>query len=188
MTFVFGLFRQFGSCFWSFQTIWQLLQVFLDNLAVVVGLFRQFGSCCRAFQTIWQLLQDFLDNLAVVVGLFRQFGSCCRAFQTIWQLLQVFLDNLAVVVGLSRQFGICCRAFQTIWQLLQVFLTQKDKHNIRPLSKNIKFICICCETGQQSSPKALFFLPVSKAHTNKLYIFQQCTYIVYIHMQLLIFI
>jgi hypothetical protein len=46
-----------------------------------------------------------------------------------------FIDNLAVALG---------------------FLTLRDKHNIRKLSKNIQFICTCCETGQET--KSLFYL------------------------------
>ena len=42
------------------------------------------------------------------------------------------------------------------------FLTLYDKHNIRTLSENIKFICTLCETGQKSSQKVLAFLSVSK--------------------------
>jgi hypothetical protein len=42
------------------------------------------------------------------------------------------------------------------------------------LSENIKFISTHCETKQRSS------LSVYEARTNKLYIFRQCTYIVYI--------
>jgi hypothetical protein len=37
-----------------------------------------------------------------------------------------------------------------------VFLTLQDKHNIRTLSLNIKFICNRCETGIKSSPKARY--------------------------------
>ena len=59
------------------------------------------------------------------------------------------------------------------------FLTLQDKHNIRTLSLNIKYICTRCETGLKSSPK-LAILPVSKARTNKFYIYRQCTYIVYL--------
>jgi hypothetical protein len=36
------------------------------------------------------------------------------------------------------------------------FLTLQDKHNIRTLSLNIKFICTRCETGLKSSPKARY--------------------------------
>ena len=36
------------------------------------------------------------------------------------------------------------------------FLTLQDKHNIRTLSVNIKFICTRCETGMKSSPKARY--------------------------------
>jgi hypothetical protein len=36
------------------------------------------------------------------------------------------------------------------------FLTLYDKHNIRTLSENIKFICTLCETGQKSSLSARF--------------------------------
>jgi hypothetical protein len=36
------------------------------------------------------------------------------------------------------------------------FLTLQDKHNLRTLLENIKFICSSCETGQKSSPKARF--------------------------------
>jgi len=32
----------------------------------------------------------------------------------------------------------------------------QDKHNIRTLSLNIKFICSRCETGLKSSPKARY--------------------------------
>ena len=64
-------------------------------------------------------------------------------------LFLLFLDNLTVVFS--------C-------------LTLQDKHNIRTLSENIKYIC-----------KRLAFLPISKTCTNKSYIFQQCTYIVYLY-------
>jgi hypothetical protein len=36
------------------------------------------------------------------------------------------------------------------------FLTLQDKHNIRTLSLNIKFICTRCETGLKSLPKACY--------------------------------
>ena len=49
-------------------------------------------------------------------------------------------------------------------------LTLQDKHNICTLSENIKYIC-----------KRLAFLPISKTCTNKLCIFRQCTYIVYLY-------
>jgi hypothetical protein len=55
------------------------------------------------------------------------------------------------------------------------FLTLRDKQNIRTMSENVKFICNRCETGQQISSS----IRCSKAHTNKLNIFSQCTYIVY---------
>jgi abortive infection bacteriophage resistance protein len=60
------------------------------------------------------------------------------------------------------------------------FLAFQDKHNIRALLENIKFICTRCETRQKFSPKALTVLPVSKATTNKFDIFRQRMYIVYI--------
>ena len=59
-------------------------------------------------------------------------------------------NNLAVVLG---------------------FLTLQDKYVYK-----IKYIYTRCETGQKSSPKACF----PKACTNKLYMFRQCTYILYI--------
>ena len=62
---------------------------------------------------------------------------------------------------------------------LLTFFTLQDKHNIRTLSLNIKFICTRCETGLKSSPKARYSA-VSKARTNKFYIYRQCTYIVYV--------
>ena len=39
---------------------------------------------------------------------------------------------------------------------LTSFFTLQDKHNIRTLSLNIKFICTRCETGLKSSPKARY--------------------------------
>jgi hypothetical protein len=36
------------------------------------------------------------------------------------------------------------------------FMTLQDKHNIRTLSLNIKFICTRCETGLKGSPKARY--------------------------------
>jgi hypothetical protein len=66
--------------------------------------------------------------------------------------------------------------------------------NIRTLLENISIVkkykihLHLLRNRTAKLAKGSFFLPVSKAHTNKLYIFQQCTYIVYIHMQLLIFI
>ena len=71
-------------------------------------------------------------------------------------LFQIFSDNLEVVLD---------------------FLTLQDKPNIRTLSLNIKFIYTRCETGLNSEPS---ILPVSKARTNKFYIYRQCTYIVYL--------
>jgi hypothetical protein len=38
------------------------------------------------------------------------------------------------------------------------FLTLQDKHNIRTLSLNIKFICTRCETGLKSSRKLFVLL------------------------------
>jgi len=52
-------------------------------------------------------------------------------------------------------------------------LILQDKHNIRKLSLNIRLIY----TRQR-----LGFLPVSKARANKLYLFRQCTDIVYIQL------
>jgi len=63
-----------------------------------------------------------------------------------------------LVSAIFRQFGSC-------------YLILQDKHNLHTLSLNIKLIC----TRQR-----LAFLPISKACTNKFYIFLQCTYIVYI--------
>jgi hypothetical protein len=59
------------------------------------------------------------------------------------------------------------------------FLTLQDKHNICTLLENINFICTHCETGQKRHQR-LVFLSLSKACTNNLYIFRQCTYVVYI--------
>jgi hypothetical protein len=56
------------------------------------------------------------------------------------------------------------------------FLTLRDKQNIRTMSENVKFICNRCQTGQKTSSS----IRCSKAHTNKLNIFRQCMYIVYI--------
>ena len=53
-----------------------------------------------------------------------------------WRLFLLFLDNFAVALG---------------------FLTLQDKHNIRTLSENIKFICQRCDTGLKSLPKTRFF-------------------------------
>jgi hypothetical protein len=66
-----------------------------------------------------------------------------------------------------RQFGGCFG-----------FLILQDKHIIRTFLLNIKLICTRCETGQESSPKAVF-LPVSKVRINNFFIFRQCMYIVY---------
>ena len=37
--------------------------------------------------------------------------------------------------------------------VLDILTLQQDKHNIRTLSVNIKFICTCHETGQKSLPE-----------------------------------
>ena len=74
------------------------------------------------------------------------------------RLFLLFLDTLVVVLD---------------------FLTLQDKHNIRTLSDNIKFICNRGEPGERNAGQRLAFLSVSKAYANKLYIFQQATYIVY---------
>jgi hypothetical protein len=63
------------------------------------------------------------------------------------------------------------------------FLTLQEKCNIGTLSEDITFICTCCEAGRKTHQR-LAFLPVFKPHTIKLYIFQQCTYIVYISTSL----
>jgi hypothetical protein len=55
------------------------------------------------------------------------------------------------------------------------FLILQDKHNLRTLSLNIKLIALAAK----QSRKRLAFLPVSKACTNKVYIFRQCIYIVF---------
>ena len=43
---------------------------------------------------------------------------------------------------------ICC--------CFRFFFTLQDKHNIRTLSENVKFICTRCEIGQKSLTKACF--------------------------------
>jgi hypothetical protein len=45
-------------------------------------------------------------------------------------------------------------------------MSLQDKHNIRTLSENIKFICT--PAGKQDNRQWFSFLPVSKARTNKL--------------------
>lgn len=58
------------------------------------------------------------------------------------------------------------------------FLSLQEKENIHSLSVNIKLICVRYETatGQKGELKTkLTFLPHSKARTNLLYIFRQCT-------------
>ena len=66
------------------------------------------------------------------------------------RLFLLFLDNLAAIMVVSTLEG--------------------------KLLENIK--CIC--TSLRNRTKRHDFLPVSKARTNKFYIFRQCTYIVYI--------
>jgi hypothetical protein len=92
-----------------------------------------------------------------------QVPDSCRATVTVY--VPINLIQTMLVSALFRQFG-------------SYFghLGLQNKQNIHILSVNIKFICICCETGQ----KSLLCLHVSKACTNKFYISRQCTYIVYI--------
>jgi hypothetical protein len=70
-------------------------------------------------------------------------------------------------------------------QQLSVFvldlLILKDKYNIRTWSLNVKLIWTRCKTTRKAHQR-LVFLPVSKAHANKLYIFRQCTDIVYVYL------
>ena len=53
------------------------------------------------------------------------------------------------------------------------------EHNIQILFENISFICTRYEHRTENFTKMLPFLHVSKALSNKFYIFQQCTSIVY---------
>ena len=59
--------------------------------------------------------------------------------------------------------------------VLEILILQ-DKHNIRTLSLNIKINLYSLRNKHEK----LAILPVSKARTNKFYIYRQCTYIVYI--------
>jgi hypothetical protein len=71
-------------------------------------------------------------------------------------IVLLFVDNMAVVLD---------------------FLALQDKHNIHCM-----YIVSKCQINSlQNSPEKLAFLPVFKACTNKLYIFQECTctYILY---------
>jgi hypothetical protein len=49
-----------------------------------------------------------------------------------------------------------CIVVKIICLVFPTFLTLQDKHNIRTLSLNIKFICTRCETGLKSSLFCLF--------------------------------
>jgi hypothetical protein len=67
---------------------------------------------------------------------------------------------------------------QTLFYSSATFLTLQDKHNIRTLSLNIKFICTRSKQAWKARQR-LAILPVSKARTNKFYIYRQCSWKVY---------
>jgi hypothetical protein len=69
------------------------------------------------------------------------------------RLFQLFPDKLPVVLDL---------------------LILQDKHNIR------NAFALAAKQARKAHQRIAFLL-VSKARTNKLYIFRQCTYIVYVH-------
>ena len=71
-------------------------------------------------------------------------------------LLQLFSDNLAVVLD---------------------FLILQDKHKYTYIVVKYKINLRLL----RSSVEKLAFLPISKARTNKFYIFRQWTYFIYIH-------
>jgi hypothetical protein len=60
-------------------------------------------------------------------------------------------------------------------------LTLRDKYNICTSSENVRLFYTRCETGHKTRQKYVFFLPVSKACTNELYIFRQYTHIVHLY-------
>jgi len=64
--------------------------------------------------------------------------------------------RMTLVSAPFRQFGSC----------FELFLVLQDKHTLRTVSDDIKFVCTSCEKEQESSPKTRF-LPVSKARANK---------------------
>jgi hypothetical protein len=57
-------------------------------------------------------------------------------------------------------------------------VTARYKHNIRTLTRNIKFIGTRLETERKPYQR-VDFLPVSTAPTYRFYVCRQCTYIVY---------
>jgi hypothetical protein len=151
---------------YSFSSIWS------DSCRTAVRI-----SCtCYIWGVKWHWLDNFLFYAVIDQNIVFLVSDSCRTTvrncnrtkpfseDTItilleWRLILLLLDNLAFVLR---------------------FLILQDEYNIHTIFDNIKCLCTCCETGQKRFPKALFFLPVSKAHTNTFYIFQQCTYIVYI--------
>jgi hypothetical protein len=78
-------------------------------------------------------------------------------------LFQLFSENLAIVLD---------------------FLILQEKQNMHILSLNIKNKFALSAKQDRKTRQMLAFLPVSKALTNKLYIFRQCTYIVYLFVHI----
>jgi hypothetical protein len=78
-------------------------------------------------------------------------------------LFQLFSENLAIVLD--------CLILQ-------------EKHNMHILSLNIKNKFALSAKQDRKTRQMLAFLPVSKVRTNKLYIFRQCTYIVYLFVHI----
>jgi hypothetical protein len=62
------------------------------------------------------------------------------------------LDNIYERGGMTLVSVLFCLNLTSF----PTFLTLQNKHNIRTLSLNIKFICTRCETGLKSSPKARY--------------------------------
>ena len=79
------------------------------------------------------------------------------------RLFQLFSENLAIVLD---------------------FLILQEKQNMHILSLNIKNKFALSAKQDRKTRQMLAFLPVSKALTNKLYIFRQCTYIVYLFVHI----
>jgi hypothetical protein len=92
-----------------------------------------------------------------------QVPDSCRGTVTVY--VPINLIQTMLVSALFRQFG---SYFE--------HLGLQNKHNIHILSVNIKFICICCETGQKSLLVYMFLKPVqinfiSPDNAHILYIF-----------------
>jgi hypothetical protein len=105
--------------------------------------------------TVWYFLFSFhFSTRAISYKISHSFTAISE--MTNINLLQLFSDNLAVVLDF-------------------LILQDKNKYTYIVVKYKINLRLL------RSSVEMLAFLPISKARTNKFYIFRQWTYFLYIH-------